>query len=158
MDTARAATGVPDGHHALATGDWQGARAAFAEALDSNGDDAEALVSAAVAAADGGPAAELTFPEGRLGPRVLTRVPRAATLSADELRFVGQMVADRLAGEGRKVRAAVERGVGSVRAANSTGLDGGYETSLVSIRVDLALPLEDDHDKWRVHITLGPDL
>jgi PmbA protein len=102
-------------------------------------DDAEALVSAAVAAADGGPAAEFAFPEGRVGPRVLTRVPRAATLSADELRFVGQMVADRLAGEGRKVRVAVERGVGSVRVANSTGLDGGYETSLVSIRVELTL-------------------
>jgi PmbA protein len=102
-------------------------------------DDAEGVVQAAVAAAEGGPSAEFEFPEGRVTPRVLTRVPRAATLSADELRFAGQMVADRLAGEGRKVQVAVERGVGAVRVANSTGLDGGYETSLVSIRVDLAL-------------------
>ena len=43
MDTARAATGVPDGHHALAIGDWDGARAAFSIALESSGDDPEAL-------------------------------------------------------------------------------------------------------------------
>jgi len=102
-------------------------------------DDAEPVVAAAVAAAEGGPAAEFGLTEVRPSPRVLTRVPRAAALSADELRFAGQMVADRLAGEGRKVQVAVERGVGAVRVANSTGLDGGYETSLVSIRVDLAL-------------------
>ncbi len=100
-------------------------------------DDAEGVVNAAVAAAEGGPAAELELPESRATPRVLTRVPRAAALSADELRFVGQMVADRLAGEGRKVQVGVERGVGAVRVANSAGLDGGYETSLVAIRVDI---------------------
>ena len=43
MDTARAATGVPDGHLALATGDWEGARASFTAALESSGDDPEAL-------------------------------------------------------------------------------------------------------------------
>jgi DNA-binding NarL/FixJ family response regulator len=43
MDTARAATGVPDGHHALASGDWDGARTAFTEALEATGDDPEAL-------------------------------------------------------------------------------------------------------------------
>jgi DNA-binding CsgD family transcriptional regulator len=43
VDTARAATGVPDGHYALAMGDWEGARAAFSEALESSGDDPEAL-------------------------------------------------------------------------------------------------------------------
>jgi DNA-binding CsgD family transcriptional regulator/tetratricopeptide (TPR) repeat protein len=44
VDTARAATGVADGHHALTTGDWDGARAAFQAALDATGDaDPEAL-------------------------------------------------------------------------------------------------------------------
>jgi DNA-binding CsgD family transcriptional regulator len=43
VDTARAATRVPEGHHALATGDWDEVRAAFAEALESGGDDPEAL-------------------------------------------------------------------------------------------------------------------
>jgi hypothetical protein len=44
VDTARAASGVADGHKALATGDWEGARVAFEEALVAGGDvDPEAL-------------------------------------------------------------------------------------------------------------------
>lgn len=44
MDTVRAATGVADGHRALATGDWEGARTAFEAALQAGGDvDPEAL-------------------------------------------------------------------------------------------------------------------
>lgn len=101
--------------------------------------DAEAVVQAALAAAEAGPAAEITLPEARPPARVLTRVPRAATVASDELRFAGQMVADRLAGEGRAVRVTVERGVGSVRVANSAGLDAGYETSLVGIHAELVL-------------------
>lgn len=100
-------------------------------------DDANAVVAAAIAASEGGPMGEVTLPEARPTPRVLTRVPRAATVAADELRFLGQMVADRLVGEGRTVRISVERGVGSVRVANSAGLDGGYETSLVGIHAEI---------------------
>jgi len=43
-------------------------------------------------------------------------------------------------------------------AKTSVGLGGRWQSPLGPIRLDLALPLEDDHDKWRVHITLGPDL
>ncbi|HEU5278742.1 MAG TPA: response regulator transcription factor [Gaiellaceae bacterium] len=44
MDTARATTGVADGYQALATGDWEGALAAFDAALDAGGDiDPDAL-------------------------------------------------------------------------------------------------------------------
>jgi translocation and assembly module TamA len=43
-------------------------------------------------------------------------------------------------------------------AKTSVGLGGRWQSPLGPIRIDLALPLEDDHDKWRVHITLGPDL
>jgi PmbA protein len=103
----------------------------------STDNDAEALVAAALGAADQGPPAEVELPETRPTPRVLTRVPRAAAVAADELRFLGQMVADRLAGEGREVRVAVERGVGAVRVANSAGLDSGYETSLVAILAEV---------------------
>ena len=101
--------------------------------------DAEAVVAAALAAAEGGPLAEVVLPEARPTPRVLTRVPRAATIAADELRFLGQMVADRLLGDRRTVRISVERGVGSVRVANSAGLDGGYETSFVGIHAEVWL-------------------
>lgn len=95
--------------------------------------DAAAVVAAAVAAAEQGPPAEVELPETHPTPRVLTRVPRAAAVAADELCFLGQMVADRLATDGHRVVVSVERGVGSVRVANSAGLDGGYETSLVAI-------------------------
>ncbi len=43
-------------------------------------------------------------------------------------------------------------------AKTSVGLGGRWQSPLGPIRLDLALPLEDDHDDWRVHITLGPDL
>ncbi|HXS78731.1 MAG TPA: autotransporter assembly complex family protein [Gammaproteobacteria bacterium] len=43
-------------------------------------------------------------------------------------------------------------------AKTSVGLGGRWQSPLGPIRLDLALPLEEDHDSWRVHITLGPDL
>ena len=102
-------------------------------------DDAAAVVAAALEAAEQGPPAEVELPEARPTPRVLTRVPRAAAVAVDELRVLGQMVADRLAADGRRVLVAVERGVGGVRIANSAGLDAGYESSLVAILADVTL-------------------
>ncbi|HWA40492.1 MAG TPA: TldD/PmbA family protein [Gemmatimonadales bacterium] len=102
-------------------------------------DDAEAVVASALEASEHGPPAEVDLPEARPHPRVLTRVPRAAAVAADELRFLGQMVADRLAADGRRVAVAVERGVGAVRVANSVGLDAGYETSLVAVLAEVTL-------------------
>jgi translocation and assembly module TamA len=43
-------------------------------------------------------------------------------------------------------------------AKTSVGLGGRWQSPLGPIRLDLALPLDDDNDEWRVHITLGPDL
>ena len=43
-------------------------------------------------------------------------------------------------------------------AKTSAGLGGRWQSPLGPIRIDLALPLEKEHDSWRVHITLGPDL
>ena len=43
-------------------------------------------------------------------------------------------------------------------AKTSVGMGGRWQSPLGPIRIDLALPLEDDHDEWRVHVTLGPDL
>jgi len=43
-------------------------------------------------------------------------------------------------------------------AKTSVGMGGRWQSPLGPIRIDLALPLEQDHDSWRVHITLGPDL
>ncbi len=43
-------------------------------------------------------------------------------------------------------------------AKTSVGLGGRWQSPLGPIRLDVARPLDDDHDAWRVHITLGPDL
>ena len=43
-------------------------------------------------------------------------------------------------------------------AKTSVGMGGRWQSPLGLIRIDLSLPLEDDHDEWRVHVTLGPDL
>jgi translocation and assembly module TamA len=43
-------------------------------------------------------------------------------------------------------------------AKTSVGLGGRWQSPLGPIRLDLAVPLDDEQDDWRVHITLGPDL
>ncbi|HEU4570174.1 MAG TPA: DNA gyrase modulator [Gemmatimonadales bacterium] len=105
-------------------------------------DDVEALVEAALAASEDGAPAEFSLPEPRPLPRVVTRIPRAAAAAADELRFLGQMVGDRLAADGRVVRVTVEQSVGSVRSANTAGLDAGYETSTLALLAEVAAPDE----------------
>jgi translocation and assembly module TamA len=43
-------------------------------------------------------------------------------------------------------------------ARTSAGMGGRWQSPLGPIRIDLALPLDDDDNGWRVHVTLGPDL
>jgi translocation and assembly module TamA len=43
-------------------------------------------------------------------------------------------------------------------AKTSVGMGGRWQSPLGPIRLDLAVPRDDDYDDWRVHITLGPDL
>lgn len=40
----------------------------------------------------------------------------------------------------------------------SVGMGGRWQSPLGPIRIDLARPLDEGTDDWRVHITLGPDL
>jgi PmbA protein len=99
----------------------------------TTGDDAAGTVEAALAAARAGAPVEFPLPEPNPWPRVMTRVPRAASATLEELRNLGQMTHDRLAGDGRRVGVVVERSVGSVRVANTTGLDASYEVSMVAV-------------------------
>jgi translocation and assembly module TamA len=43
-------------------------------------------------------------------------------------------------------------------AKTSVGLGGRWQSPLGPIRVDLAHPLDDEADDWRLHVSLGPDL
>lgn len=45
-----------------------------------------------------------------------------------------------------------------IDAKTSVGVGGRWQSPLGPIRIDLAQPLDDDADRWRVHVTLGPDL
>lgn len=45
-----------------------------------------------------------------------------------------------------------------IDAKTSLGLGGRWQSPLGPIRIDLAQPLDDDADRWRIHVTLGPDL
>jgi translocation and assembly module TamA len=45
-----------------------------------------------------------------------------------------------------------------VDAKTAVGLGGRWQSPLGPIRIDLARPLDDDVDQWRVHVNLGPDL
>jgi PmbA protein len=106
----------------------------------TTGDDADGMVDAALAAARAGAPVDFPLPEPNPWPRVVTRVPRAAAASLDDLRDLGQMAHDRLAGDGRRVDVAVERSVGSVRVANTAGLDASYEVSMVGLLVEVSGP------------------
>jgi translocation and assembly module TamA len=47
----------------------------------------------------------------------------------------------------------------NIDAKTSAGIGGRWQSPLGPIRIDLARPLNDDTaDKWRVHVSLGPDL
>ena len=45
-----------------------------------------------------------------------------------------------------------------IDAKAGAGLGGRWQSPLGPIRVDLAHPLDDDSDRWRLHVSLGPDL
>jgi PmbA protein len=103
----------------------------------TTGDDADGMVEAALAAARAGSPVEFPLPEPNPWPRVVTRVPRAAAATVEELRDLGQVVHDRLAADRCEVDVVVERSVGNVRVANTTGLDAGYDVSLVGVLADV---------------------
>jgi PmbA protein len=102
----------------------------------SIGDDAPGLLEAALASARVGEAASLTLPRPTAQPpRVVTHSARAATASISDLIAIGTMVRDRLGAERAELGILVERSLGSVRVANTRGLDAGYDVTLVTLAV-----------------------
>ena len=111
-----------------------GGRLGFA---GTTGQDPEALLEAAFASARLGPQVAITLPEPSPLPVVRTHSARAATLSAVDLIQLGRGLVDRLSSDGVKVNVVVERSIGSVRLANSRGVEGSYDVSTVSLSAEL---------------------
>ncbi|HUL69613.1 MAG TPA: TldD/PmbA family protein [Gemmatimonadales bacterium] len=111
-----------------------GGRLGFA---GSTGQDPIALLDAAFASARLGPQVAIKLPTPAPLPTVRTHSPRAATLSAVDLIQLGRGIVDRLSIDGVKVNLVVERSIGSVRLANSCGVEGSYDVSTVSLSAEL---------------------
>jgi PmbA protein len=111
-------------------------RMGFAGSTD---DDAPALLETALASARQGEAASVTLPRpAAKPPRVLTHAARAATASVADLAALGSLVRDRLAAEHADLDILIERSIGSVRVANTRGLDASYDVTSVTLAVEAA--------------------
>jgi PmbA protein len=98
-------------------------------------DDLDDLLERALASAAAGDPTVLTLPPPAPLPAVLTHVPRAAAATVPELVAICHLVRDRMAGEQAELSISLERSIGSVRVANSRGVDASYDASLVSLAV-----------------------
>jgi PmbA protein len=103
----------------------------------STAGDADALLEAAFASARLGESVELPMPRPAPLPSVLTHSARAAIAPVDQLADLGRVVIDRLSRDGHQVSVTVERSVGSVRTANSRGVDASYDVSSVSVMIEV---------------------
>jgi PmbA protein len=104
----------------------------------STADDVSELVEAALASARVGDLASLALPRPAPLPPVITHAHRAAAATVSDLVALGELVRDRLAGDTADLALVVERSLGSVRVANTRGLDAGYDVSQVAIVVEAA--------------------
>jgi PmbA protein len=111
-------------------------RMGFAGSTD---EDAPALLERALASARHGEAASVTLPRPPADiPRVFTHSPRAATATLPELMALAAMVRDRLAAERADLGIIVERSIGTIRVANTRGVDAGYDVTLVTVSLEAA--------------------
>ncbi|MFN8651680.1 MAG: TldD/PmbA family protein [Gemmatimonadales bacterium] len=111
-------------------------RMGFAGAID---EDAAALLELALTSARHGEATSVTLPRPAAHvPRVATHAPRAASATLAELGSLAAMVRDRLASERAELTMSVERSIGTVRVANTRGVDAGYDVTLVTLSLEAA--------------------
>jgi len=95
----------------------------------------EELLDRAISSAALGEPTVLSLPVAAPLPAVATHVPRASAASIAELAALCHLIRDRLAAEHAELALTLERSVGSVRVANSRGVDASYDVSLVSLSV-----------------------
>jgi PmbA protein len=110
----------------------------------STSDDVNAIVESAFASARVGEAVRIELPHPAPFPPVVTHYPRAAAASIADLSQLGQMVLSRLSRDNCQVNIAVERSLGSVRVANSAGVDLSYDVTTVSVSAELTRVRGDD--------------
>lgn len=82
-----------------------------------------------------GELAVLTLPRPAQLPDVVTHYPRAASATVPELVALGTLVRDRLGAERAELGLTISRSLGSVRVANTLGVDASYDVSLVLLRL-----------------------
>ena len=104
----------------------------------------EKLVEAALASAVIGEPVDLIFPAPSPLPAVRTHSPAAAAASVAELTSLGTGLVERLAHDGWQVNVTVERSVGSVRVANTRGVEATYDITAVGLAVEVTRVDGDD--------------
>lgn len=104
----------------------------------------EGLVEAALASAAIGEEVDLILPAPAPLPIVRTHSPAAAAASVDDLAALGQGLVERLAQDGCQVNVTVERSAGSVRVANTRGVEATYDVTAVSLAAEITRVHGDD--------------
>jgi len=104
----------------------------------STGDDAEDILGRAIESAGLGEFSVLQLPPPAALPAVITHVPRAAAAGLPELTACCDLVRDRLGAGAAQLGLLLERSIGSVRVANTEGVDASYDVSMVSLLVTAA--------------------
>lgn len=98
--------------------------------------DAGDLLDRAHDSARVGELAVLTMPLPAPLPRVVTHLPRAAAATVQDLAGIGTLLRDRLSAERADLGLTLTRSIGSVRVANTAGVDASYDVSLVLLRLE----------------------
>ncbi|HWA16933.1 MAG TPA: TldD/PmbA family protein, partial [Gemmatimonadales bacterium] len=120
-------------------------------------EDPDELLDAALVSARGGDPVVLGLPRPGVVPQVVTHAPRAASATLNDLGGIGALVRDRLAGAHAELNLTVERSLGSVRVANTNGVDASYDVSQVTVAVELSRQQGDRRITLRGHLS-GHDL
>lgn len=107
-------------------------------------EDAEDLVTRAIASAALGETVPITFPAAAPLPRVATASQAVADAPLDRLTAIGAGLVDRVAREGCQVNVSIEREIGRTRVLNTAGADASFRTTVVAVSLDLARFAGDD--------------
>lgn len=107
-------------------------------------EDAEDLVTRALASAALGEPVPIAFPAAAPLPRVSTASPAAADAPLDHLTAIGAGLVERVAREGCQVNVSIEREVAQTRVLNTSGADASFQTTVVVVGLDLARFAGDD--------------